>query len=117
MNKLKELINTLCSNGVEYKPLGELCKIKKGTQLNKDGLLKEGKYPVINGGINPSGYWNKFNFGKELITISQGGASAGFVNYVTTNFWAGAHCYVLVNPKECINYRLLYHIVKKKFIV
>lgn len=112
MNKLEELIQKLCPNGVEYKPLGELCEIKKGKQLNKDGLLEQGKYPVINGGINPSGYWNEYNFEKNLITISQGGASAGYVNFITTRFWAGAHCYVLVNPKNCLNYRLLYHIVK-----
>ncbi len=39
MSKLGELINTLCPNGVEYKELGELCEIKKGKQLNKEGLL------------------------------------------------------------------------------
>ena len=72
MSKLEELIQKLCPNGVEYKPLGELCEIKKGKQLNKDGLLEQGKYPVINGGINPSGYWNEYNFEKNLITISQG---------------------------------------------
>ena len=112
MNKLEELIQKLCPNGVEYRPLGELCEIRKGKQLNKDGLLEQGNYPVINGGINPSGYWNEYNFEKDLITISQGGASAGYVNFITTKFWAGAHCYVLVNPKNCLNYRLLYHIVK-----
>mgnify|MGYP000185057606 CR=1 FL=1 len=112
MSKLEELIQKLCPNGVEYRPLGELCEIRKGKQLNKDGLLEQGNYPVINGGINPSGYWNEYNFEKDLITISQGGASAGYVNFITTKFWAGAHCYVLVNPKNCLNYRLLYHIVK-----
>lgn len=113
MSKLEEMINTLCPNGVEYKLLGELCEIEKGKQLNKESLLQFGKYPVINGGINPSGFWNEFNFDKNLITISQGGASAGYVNYITTDFWAGAHCYVLVNPKYEINYRLLYHIIKQ----
>ena len=112
MSKLEELIQKLCPNGVEYRPLGELCEIRKGKQLNKDGLLEQGNYPVINGGINPSGYWNEYNFEKDLITISQGGASAGYVNFITTKFWAGAHCYVLVNPKNCLNYRLLYHIIK-----
>ena len=112
MSKLEELIQKLCPNEVEYRPLGELCEIRKGKQLNKDGLLEQGNYPVINGGINPSGYWNEYNFEKDLITISQGGASAGYVNFITTKFWAGAHCYVLVNPKNCLNYRLLYHIVK-----
>ena len=89
-----------------------MCKIEKGENLNKEVLLKEGQFPVINGGINPSGFWNDYNYEKNLITISQGGASAGYVNYVTTNFWAGAHCYVLTTPKEYINYKLLYYIVK-----
>ena len=42
MNKLEELIQKLCPNGVEYKPLGELCEIKKGKQLINDGLLDLG---------------------------------------------------------------------------
>lgn len=42
MSKLEELIQKLCPNGVEYRPLGELCEIRKGKQLNKDGLLKTG---------------------------------------------------------------------------
>lgn len=112
MSKLEELIAKLCPNGVEYKPLGEVCKIEKGKQLNKEILLEQGQYPVINGGINPSGYWNEYNFDKNLITISQGGASAGYVNFITTKFWAGAHCYVLVDSKDSVNYRLLYHILK-----
>lgn len=109
---IQKLIQEYCPNGVEYKTLGEVCKIEKGEQLNKEVLLKEGQFPVINGGINPSGFWNDYNYEKNLITISQGGASAGYVNYVTTNFWAGAHCYVLTTPKEYINYKLLYYIVK-----
>ena len=109
---IQKLIQEYCPNGVEYKTLGEVCKIEKGEQLNKEVLLKEGQFPVINGGINPSGFWNEYNYEKNLITISQGGASAGYVNYITTNFWAGAHCYVLTTPKEYINYKLLYYIVK-----
>ena len=58
MNKIEELINEQGPNGVEFVKLKDLCIINKGKQLNKDKLLDStnGKYPVINGGIEPSGY-------------------------------------------------------------
>ena len=112
MSRLEELINELCPDGVEYKTVGEVCTIKKGVQLNKDKLKDNGLYPVINGGVNPSGYWDEYNFNANLITISQGGASAGYVNFMTTPFWAGAHCYVIEKCDECLNYLYLYHFIK-----
>ena len=57
----------------------------------------------MNGGINPSGFWNKYNFKRNLITINQGG-SAGLVKWQVTNFWAGAHLYVLdINNENVLN--------------
>ena len=114
MSKLDELIKELCSNGVEYKELKDLCEIKKGIQLNRENLLEEGKYPVINGGVLPSGYWNDYNVKENTITISQGGASAGYVQYIPTKFWAGAHCYYLELKDKNINYRYIYHFIKMK---
>ncbi len=74
MSKLEQLIEELCPDGVEYKCLNDVCTIQKGSQLNKAKLKDEGTYPVINGGISPSGYWDEYNFDANLITISQGGA-------------------------------------------
>lgn len=112
MNKIESLINKLCPNCVEYKSLDTICSVNTGTQLNKEKLLENAKYPVINGGINPSGYWNEYNTEKNTITISQGGASAGFVNYMETPFWAGAHCYIVKLIDNNVNYRYLYHFIK-----
>ncbi len=112
MSRIEELIREKCPDGVEYKIIGEICTIVKGVQLNKDFLETGGLYPVINGGVNPSGYWDDYNFEANLITISQGGASAGYVNFIDSRFWAGAHCYVI---KECIDsviYRYVYHFIK-----
>ena len=114
MSKLDELIKELCLNGVEYKELKDMCVIKKGVQLNKEKLLEEANYPVINGGILPSGYWNNYNVKEDTITISQGGASAGYVQYISTKFWAGAHCYYLELKDKNINYRYIYHFIKMK---
>lgn len=113
MSTVLKLIDSLCPNGVPYSLLKNVCTVKKGVQLNKNQLKEEGMYPVINGGINPSGYWDEYNFDANLITISQGGASAGFVNYLETPFWAGAHCYVVVSCSENIVYRYLYHFIKQ----
>ena len=114
MSRLDELIKELCPNGVEYKELKGICVIKKGVQLNKEKLLEEAEYPVINGGILPSGYWNDYNVKENTITISQGGASAGYVQYISTKFWAGAHCYYLELKDKNINYRYIYHFIKMK---
>lgn len=117
MSKLDELIEKLCPNGVEYMQLDEVCSANIGEQLNKNKLSESGKYPVINGGINPSGYWDEFNAEKNTITISQGGASAGYVNFMKNEFWAGAHCYVIKLINDKINYRYLYHFLKSKQII
>ena len=80
MSKLNDLINEFCPNGVEYKIVNDVCTILKGVQFNKENMAENGSYPVINGGVNPSGYIEQYNQDENTITISQGGASAGFVN-------------------------------------
>tara|TARA_Y100001970_G_scaffold288944_1_gene417805 strand:- start:178 stop:1314 length:1137 start_codon:yes stop_codon:yes gene_type:complete len=84
----------------EEKKLGDTTTIKKGEQLNKSELTDTGRYPALNGGINPSGYTNKWNTLPNTITISEGGNSCGYVNLSKTKFWCGGHCYALleVNP-------------------
>ena len=114
MSELDELIEKLCPNGVEYYTLDNVCSINTGNQLNKSKLLDNAKYPVINGGVNLSGYWHEYNTNKDTIIISQGGASAGYVNFMGMPFWAGAHCYVVKKESNKINYRYLYHFLKSK---
>ncbi len=94
MNEIEKLIKKLCPDGVPVKQLGEIANIEIGKQLNKELLSSKDDYPVYNGGIAPSGYYHEFNTFGNTIAISQGGASAGFVNFVTTPFWAGAHCFI-----------------------
>jgi type I restriction enzyme S subunit len=93
------------------KQLSDICSVHTGSQLNRDKMLDVGQFPVINGGKIASGYSNSYNEQGQTITISQGGESAGFVNWIGTNFWAGAHCYV-VRPMESVDNRFLYHSLK-----
>ena len=82
MNKIEELIQQYCPNGVEYKDLGEVCKFQRGTSITfKD--VTEGEIPVIAGGQKPSYYHNTPNRTGETIAVSGSGAYAGFVSYWT----------------------------------
>lgn len=112
MNKIEELIQQLCPNGVEYKELGEVCMVNKGQQLNKTLLTNDGIYPAYNGGQSFSGRTNNYNVSENTTIISQGGASAGYVNFIETKFWANAHCYYLTPNENQIDNRYLYHLVK-----
>ena len=98
---------------VEWKKLGEVCSVHTGSQLNRNDMIEDGLYPVVNGGKEFSGYTNSYNETANNITISQGGESAGYVNWIQSNFWAGAHCYV-VEHDAIIDKRYLYHTLKNK---
>lgn len=90
--------------------LNKICKINKGKQRNRSTLFESGAYPVINGGISPSGYTDEYNTNSNTITISEGGNSCGFVNLLSEPFWCGGHCYALIDVK--IDNKYLYHFLK-----
>lgn len=75
--------------------LKEVALYSKGQQINGDELLEEGSYAYLNGGINPSGKWHSYNVEGKTVTVSEGGNSSGYVNYMEQPFWCGAHCYYL----------------------
>jgi len=116
--RFKEVDESNYSDWKERK-LGDICEISKGKQLNKSELKELGKYPAINGGINPSGYTNRWNTKKNTTTISEGGNSCGFVNFIKVNFWSGGHCYSLLHPLMSINKYYLFQVVKfnEKYIM
>ena len=80
MSKLNNLINELCPNGVEYKKLCDVTKMKRGTSATKKDL-QVGTIPVISGGREPAFYCNKSNRDGETITVAGSGVGAGYVQY------------------------------------
>ena len=92
--------------------LKNISKINKGKQLNKDDMLEDGKFYVLNGGQEPSGYTNSWNTPENKITISEGGNSCGFVNYNKEKFWSGGHCYYLNNLSQKVDTYYLYSYLK-----
>lgn len=92
--------------------LKDICSFSKGSQINGDELIENGEYDYLNGGINPSGKWSNFNVSGDTITISEGGNSCGYVNYMPNPFWCGAHCYYLYDLR--CNVKYLYYALKSQ---
>jgi len=92
--------------------LEEVSVIKKGEQVNISNMISNGKYYVLNGGVNPSGYLNEWNTPEDTITISEGGNSCGFVAFNTQKFWCGGHCYSLKIENDNVVNRYLYFFLK-----
>ncbi|MCY4185484.1 MAG: restriction endonuclease subunit S [Rhodobacteraceae bacterium] len=94
--------------------LGDVADIRIGTQLNKTSMVMTGEYPVMNGGVKPSGRHNQFNAEPDSIAMSQGGSSAGHVNFMPIRFWAGAHCCVVTSKTPDVLTKHLFHVLKKR---
>ena len=93
----------------------DLAEIIKGQQINGSELSNSGKYYVMNGGIAPSGYYDSYNTEADTISISEGGNSCGYVQYNSSEFWSGGHCYTLrIKPTSSIATHFLFHYLKWK---
>ena len=94
--------------------LKDVVSVVKGKQVNVEELLEHGKYYVMNGGTEPSGYLDACNTPANTISISEGGNSCGYVQYNAEPFWSGGHCYSLIQKGQSVNYQYLYHFLKYK---
>lgn len=90
--------------------LSLIVDFSKGQQINRNTLTTSGEFPVINGGIGPSGYTNQYNGLPNTITISEGGNSCGYVSFQKEHFWCGGHCYALTNLN--VDVEFMYHLLK-----
>ena len=101
-------------NYADYK-LKQLAYIIKGDQINNDQLLSNGSYYMMNGGASPSGYLDSYNVSENTISISEGGNSCGYVQFNSSPFWSGGHCYTIQNVNSAlIENKYLYHYLKYK---
>lgn len=95
---------------VEWKALESCATIERGRRVTKSELSPEKKYPVFSGGVTPMGFCDDFNQNKNTITIVKYG-TAGFVNFIETDFWANDVCYC-IKPRESLNNRYLFFYLK-----
>ncbi|TXL12444.1 type I restriction endonuclease, partial [Methylococcaceae bacterium HT5] len=62
MNDVSFIGKLLDGVEIEWKPLGEIIKLEKGHQLNKELLSENGLYPAFNGGVSYSGFTDSYNY-------------------------------------------------------
>ena len=116
LKKLESAISNNLFKGIngEVVMLSEICEITKGKQINGEILSESGKYYVMNGGTEPSGYYSDYNVEANTISISEGGNSCGYVQFNTSPFWSGGHCYTIQKIADNVNNLYLYHYLKSQ---
>ena len=79
-SKIEKLIAELCPHGVEFRRLGDVSEIKRGTSITKKNIIN-GNISVIAGGKKPAYYHNESNRSGQTIVIAGSGAYAGFISW------------------------------------
>ena len=107
MTRLADLIEELCPDGVEYKPLGEVAELKRGQSITKKSITP-GDIPVIAGGRKPAYFTSSANRTGMTIVVAGSGAYAGFVSYWDQPIFVSDAFSVKVNEKILVP-RFTYH--------
>lgn len=90
----------------------EIGTVSIGEFVHKSKQNPNAQYPVFNGGISNTGFYNDFNRTANKVIISARGANAGFVNRVFTNFWSGNSCYTIDIPNGKVDWNYAYFWMK-----
>jgi len=80
MSSMSYMEKLLDGVAVEWKALGDVAVIKRGTSITKKGVT-HGEIPVIAGGRTPAYFHNVSNRTGQTIVIAGSGAYAGFVSW------------------------------------
>ena len=111
MSKLDELIQELCPDGVEYKELQDVLKIKNGSDYK---IFGEGNIPVYgSGGI--IAYIDHFSYDKPSVLIPRKG-SIDKLYYVDTPFWNVDTIFYTEINITLIHPRYLYHCLLREHL-
>lgn len=99
-------------DNINIKKLKNICSISIGEFVHKNKQKTDGKYPVFNGGISNTGYYDEFNNSGNKIIVSARGANAGFINRVKGKYWAGNSCYSIGVIDKCVDLNFIYYYLK-----
>ena len=101
----------------EQRKLENIAQINKGIQRGKQEISSVrnelNPYPVYNGGKKASGYTDECNR-ENSVMVSEGGASAGYVNYYSGKYWSGGHNFTISNDTKHDTFFLLYVLQKSQ---
>ena len=97
----------------KYEILGKISSISIGEFVIQTKQRANAPYPVYNGGITNTGYYDYFNQEGPKIIISARGANAGFISKYKNRFWAGNSCYSIgINNNN--NWEFIYYFLQSK---
>lgn len=98
---------------VQWKKLGEVCKVLRGKRLTKSQLSSDGMYKVFHGGIEPIGFFDQSNRECDTTMVINVGASAGTVGFSKEAFWSSDGCFCLSHT-PILSGRFLYYYLQTK---
>lgn len=116
MSKLKELIDRLCTDGVEYTTLGKVAEIKRGVRVVKNDLALEGEIPVYQNSLTPLGFYSKSNFAADTAFVIGAGA-AGEIGYSSIPYWGADDCYSIICSSNVISKYVYYQLANNQIFL
>lgn len=109
MSKLKELIDRLCPDVVEYTTLGNVADIRRGVRVVKNNLASEGDIPVYQNSLTPLGYYTKSNYLADT-TFVIGAGAAGEIGYSAIPYWGADDCYSIICSDKILSKYVYYQL-------
>lgn len=107
MSKLQELIDHLCPNGVEFKPLGEIAEIGTGSSDKKDAEVN-GSYPFfVRSKIVER--QNSFEYNEEAVIIPGEGGIGEIFHYINGPYALHQRVYRIHFTNDSVNTRFAYY--------
>lgn len=116
MNRLEELIQELCPDGVEFKPLADCCSIldKKRKPVTKAARV-EGEYPYY-GANGIQDYVDDYIFDGTFVLVGEDGSvmtSSGtpVVTWAEGKIWVNNHAHIIEESRGVL-LRFLFHYIQ-----
>jgi len=128
MNKIEELIEQLCPEGVEFKELGEVCDFLNGKGHEKH-IIENGKYIVVNSKfVSTDGNVKKYSdiqispiYKDDILMVmsdlpnGKALAKCFFVNKDDTYTLNQRICALIVKDKSVNNAKFLYYLLNRNY--
>ena len=120
MSKTDELIQKYCSDGVEFKMLGDLedsgiVKLGRGNVISKKDIAdKPGEYPIYSSsasGVGEFGRYSKYMFDDERLSWSVDGGGRFFYRPAHKYSVTNVSGWLKVLQPDVLNTRYLFHIL------
>ena len=116
MSQLSDLIKKYCPNGVEYKPLGEVCEILDNKRKPVTKSAREyGEYPYY-GANGIQDYVSDYIFDGTFVLVGEDGSvitknGNPVVTWAEGKIWVNNHAHIIAEKKGVL-LRYLFHYIQ-----